>query len=261
LAAAPAQAGWAGDQHQWGAPEAVAAPASFPYAVVVQIDNWGLARIYPGPLQEPHEGGGGGGGRGRGRRGGGGGGGWGGGAAAGAAPSGKGPGRGARGRRAGARRAPLGPRGAAGPFTVAAPGQAGRACEFTSAGRRQPPSPANASRLAASGAAAAGAAGAPPPAAPPPPPPSPLSDADSDAADRRRADLQAAGLLLAEAFAAGCAGGGAAAAALGGGAGLRRLLFEVFHDDPEGFRGYCEADVRFHGGWGGVGRGGWVGWG
>jgi hypothetical protein len=37
--------------------------------------------------------------------------------------------------------------------------------------------------------------------------------------------------------------GGAAAAALGGGEALRRLLFEVFHDDISEFRAYCEADV------------------
>ncbi|KAI8463726.1 MAG: hypothetical protein J3K34DRAFT_526774 [Monoraphidium minutum] len=112
-----------------------------PDRVIVKLDNWGLARLYPGPLQEPDEAGSGGGG----------------------------------------------------------------------------------------GSSAA------------PPPPSALLDDDSDAGEQRRADLQAAGLLLLEAFAAGTAGG-AAAAALVGGAGLRRLLFEVFHDDIAEFRSYCEAD-------------------
>jgi hypothetical protein len=76
----------------------------------------------------------------------------------------------------------------------------------------------------------------------PPPPPSPLLDADSDAAQQRRSDLQAAGLLLTEAFVAGTAGG-PAAGALGGGEALRRLLFEVFHESISEFRAYCKADV------------------
>lgn len=73
-------------------------------------------------------------------------------------------------------------------------------------------------------------------------PPSPLLDVDSDAAVQRRADLQAAGLLLVEFFLAGTAGG-AAAEAVEGGEALRRLLFEVFHEDIFEFRAYCEADV------------------
>ncbi|GBF87368.1 hypothetical protein Rsub_00079 [Raphidocelis subcapitata] len=75
------------------------------------------------------------------------------------------------------------------------------------------------------------------PAAPPPPPAAPIAGA----AGARRSDLQAAGLLLVEAFVAATAGG-EAAAALGGGEALRRLLFEVFHDDVNEFRAYCEAD-------------------
>jgi len=81
-------------------------------------------------------------------------------------------------------------------------------------------------------------------------PPSPLYDDDSDASQQRRADLQSAGLLLVESFVAGTAGGGAAAA-LGGGEALRRLLFEVFHDEVSEFREYCGADVSIGGGEGG----------
>jgi hypothetical protein len=135
--------------------------------VIVKLDNWGLARLYPGPLEEE----------------------------------------------------------------VAAIGSDD---EFGAA-------------AGARGGAAAGARAGPPP-------PSPILDEDSDAAFQRQSDLQAAGLLLVECFVAGTAGG-PAAAALGGGEALRRLLFEVFHDEITEFRAYCEADVSL-----GVLRGvGWVG--
>jgi hypothetical protein len=144
-----------------------------PDRVIVKLDNWGLARLYPGPLEAPPE---------------------------------SAPGACVLGGRW-AQRLRLQGRGTARP-----------ALPLTAQ-----PAPLN---LPGG----------------PPPPPSPLDDANSDAAQQRRADLQAAGLLLTEAFVAGTAGG-AAAAALGGGEALRRLLFEVFHEDIMEFRAYCEADV------------------
>jgi len=64
---------------------------------------------------------------------------------------------------------------------------------------------------------------------------------DTDALQQRQEDLQAAALLLTEVFMVGAAAAGAEVMDV---PALKRLLFDVFHEDLSLFKEYCLQDAE-----------------